>query len=83
MIISLILVLSTVFALTSFAQGENVTADNEIKNQNMYRMLAWKNNPTPSIDLHYYEDETGIYGDKNHSVASVADSVSSILSLFK
>lgn len=32
MIISLILVLSTVFALTSFAQGENVTADNEIKN---------------------------------------------------
>ena len=53
--------------------GVSMRTDNEIKNQNMYRMLAWKNNPTPSIDLHYYEDETGIYGDKNYSVASVAD----------
>ena len=50
--------------------GVSMRTDNEIKNANMYRMLAWRQNPTASVDLHYYEDETGIYGDKNYNVGS-------------
>lgn len=51
--------------------GVSMRTDNEIKNQNMYRMLAWKQNPTTSVDLHYYEDDSGIYGDKNYPTNSV------------
>lgn len=50
--------------------GVSMRTDNEIKNANMYRMLAWRQNPTASVDLHYYEDETGIYGDKGYNVNS-------------
>ena len=50
--------------------GVSMRTDNEVKNANMYRMLAWRQRPTASIDLHYYEDETGIYGDKNYNVGS-------------
>ena len=46
----------------------SMRTDNEIKNGNMYRMLAWSKNPDTYVDLHYYEDETGIYGDKSYSV---------------
>lgn len=48
--------------------GVSMRTDNEIKNGNMYRMLAWRQNHVPTVDLHYYEDETGIYGDKNYNV---------------
>ena len=45
--------------------------DNEIKNGNMSRLLAWRLNPIKTrIDLHYYEDNTGIYGDKLYHVDS-------------
>jgi hypothetical protein len=47
--------------------GVSMRTDNEIKNANMYRMLSWKQNPTTVVDLHYYEDDTGIYGDKVYS----------------
>ena len=50
--------------------GVSMRTDNEVKNGNMYRMLAWSQNPTRQVDLHYYEDETGIYGDKNYTVGS-------------
>lgn len=51
--------------------GVSMRTDNEIKNGNMYRMLAWRQKPTSSpIDLHYYEDETGIYGDKQYQVST-------------
>jgi hypothetical protein len=49
--------------------GVSMRTDNEVKNTNMYNLLAWKLNPTPVVDLHYYEDETGIYGDKAYSVS--------------
>ena len=49
--------------------GVSMRTDNEIKNNNMYSMLAWKLNPTNmAIDLHYYEDDSGIYGDKVYNV---------------
>ena len=52
--------------------GVSMRTDNEIKNGNMYRMLAWRRNPTnEAIDLHYYEDETGIYGDKNYTLSEL------------
>ena len=47
--------------------GVSMRTDNEIKNANMYRMLSWKKDPTTIVDLHYYEDDTGIYGDKVYS----------------
>jgi hypothetical protein len=50
--------------------GVSMRTDNEVKNGNMYRMLAWSQNPVRQVDLHYYEDETGIYGDKNYTVGS-------------
>ena len=51
--------------------GVSMRTDNEVKNGNMYRMLAWRQNPTSSpIDLHYYEDETGIYGDKQYQIST-------------
>lgn len=51
--------------------GVSMRTDNEVKNGNMYRMLAWRQKPTSaSIDLHYYEDETGIYGDKQYQVST-------------
>ena len=49
--------------------GVSMRTDNEVKNTNMNNMLAWKLNPTQVVDLHYYEDETGIYGDKAYSVS--------------
>lgn len=49
-------------------QGVSMRTDNEIKNGNIYRILAWKKNPTVDIDLHYYEDERGIFGDKAYTV---------------
>lgn len=50
--------------------GVSMRTDNEIKNQNMYRMLAWRLHPTSAVELHYYEDDSGIYGDKNYQVTS-------------
>lgn len=50
--------------------GVSMRTDNEVKNGNIYRMLAWKKNPTDAVDLHYYEDETGIYGDKRYGVSN-------------
>ena len=50
--------------------GVSMRTDNEVKNGNIYRMLAWKKNPTNvALELHYYEDENGIYGDKQYSVS--------------
>ena len=49
--------------------GVSMRTDNEVKNTNMNNMLAWKLNPTQVVNLHYYEDETGIYGDKAYSVS--------------
>jgi hypothetical protein len=49
--------------------GVSMRTDNEIKNGNMYRMLAWAKSPTKTpISLHHYEDQTGIYGDKLYQV---------------
>jgi thymidylate synthase len=49
--------------------GVSMRTDNEVKNGNIYRMLAWRKNPTnQNIELHYYEDENGIYGDKAYQV---------------
>lgn len=51
--------------------GVSMRTDNEIKNGNMYRMLAWRHKPVrKNIELHYYEDETGIYGDKSYNVGT-------------
>ena len=48
--------------------GVSMRTDNEIKNNNMYRMLAWKKKPESSIELHYHENENGIYGDKAYLI---------------
>ena len=51
--------------------GVSMRTDNEIKNGNMYRLLAWRQSPSSQmIEMHYYEDETGIYGDKNYRVST-------------
>jgi hypothetical protein len=35
--------------------GVSMRTDNEVKNSNMYKMLAWRKNPTDQfVDLHYY-----------------------------
>ena len=50
--------------------GVSMRTDNETKNLNMSNLLAWKLNPTnTAVNLHYYEDDTGIYGDKVYQVA--------------
>lgn len=52
--------------------GVSMRTDNTVKNENIYRMLAWVKSPSQgSIDLHYFEDETGIYGDKLYKVDTV------------
>lgn len=48
--------------------GVSMRTDNEIKNNNMYRMLTWKKKPESSIELHYHENENGIYGDKAYLI---------------
>jgi hypothetical protein len=49
--------------------GVSMRTDNEVKNSNMYKMLAWRKTPTDQfVDLHYYEDENGIFGDKVHNI---------------
>jgi hypothetical protein len=53
--------------------GVSMRTDNEVKNTNMYNLLAWRRNPKPLIELHYYEDDSGIYGDKNYRVGSQYD----------
>jgi hypothetical protein len=44
--------------------GVSMRTDNDVKTGNVYRMLAWRKNPTDKVQLHYYEDDNGIYGDK-------------------
>ena len=45
--------------------GISMRTDNNLKNENMSRMRAWVKAPTKTpINLSYFEDETGIYGDK-------------------
>ena len=53
--------------------GVSMRTDNEVKNTNMYNLLAWRRNPKAMVDLHYYEDDSGIYGDKNYRVGSQYD----------
>lgn len=53
--------------------GVSMRTDNDIKTGNIYRMLAWRKNPTDSVQLHYYEDETGIYGDKQYVASTTYD----------
>ena len=49
--------------------GVSMRTDNEVKNDNMYRMLAWKKTPVnTALQLHYYEDETGLFGDKVYNL---------------
>lgn len=48
--------------------GVSMRTDNEIKNGNMYRMLAWRSNPSESVELHYYEDDRGIFGEKAYAI---------------
>lgn len=51
--------------------GVSMRTDNEVKNDNMYRMLAWKKTPVnTALQLHYYEDEAGLYGDKVYNVGT-------------
>lgn len=51
--------------------GVSMRTDNNLKTGNTYRMLAWAKNPSQTpIQLHYYEDNTGIYGDKLYHVDS-------------
>ena len=49
--------------------GVSMRTDNNVKNGNMERLLAWAKSPTKTpIQLHHYEDQTGIYGDKLYQV---------------
>jgi hypothetical protein len=55
--------------------GISMRTDNDLKTGNIYRMLAWAKSPTKTpINLHYYEDETGIYGDKLYTVDNTYES---------
>ena len=49
--------------------GVSMRTDNEVKNTNVYNMLAWRQSPTDSVELHYYEDENGIFGDKQYAIS--------------
>jgi hypothetical protein len=49
--------------------GVSMRTDNEVKNGNMYRLLAWSKSPTKTpVALHHYEDASGIYGDKLYQI---------------
>ena len=49
--------------------GVSMRTDNEIKDGDMYSMLAWKKNPIDAaVQLHYYEDNSGLYGDKVYNI---------------
>lgn len=48
--------------------GISMRTDNEVKNNNMSRLTAWVESPKKDVELHYYEDDTSIYGDKVYRV---------------
>ena len=53
--------------------GVSMRTDNDVKTGNVYRMLAWRKNPTDKVQLHYYEDDNGIYGDKAYTANTTYD----------
>lgn len=48
----------------SFKLGVSMRTDNSLKTWNQQTLQSHMWNPKPQVPLKYYEDETGIYGDK-------------------
>lgn len=46
--------------------GVSMRTDNSVKTANLQKLQAYMQNPTGKIDFNYYQDETGIFGDKVH-----------------
>lgn len=46
--------------------GVSMRTDNQLKTTNLQKFQAYLQNPTQGIELNYYQDETGLFGDKVH-----------------
>ena len=44
--------------------GVSMRTDNMIKSNNLHYLQTYLQDPTGKVELNYYEDETGLYGDK-------------------
>lgn len=44
--------------------GVSMRTDNSIKTTNLQKLQAYMQNPDGMVDFNYFQDETGIYGDK-------------------
>ena len=44
--------------------GVSMRTDNSIKTTNLQKLQAYMQNPDGTVDFNYFQDETGIYGDK-------------------
>ena len=57
--------LSRINFIRSPKLGVSMRTDNTIKTQNQYKLQAFLQNPnSENMELGYYQDETGLYGDK-------------------
>lgn len=63
--------------------GVSMRTDNLIKSRNLARFQSWMTNPNfdTALELHYYQDETGIYGDKVYDTGYVYDIVEDVRKL--
>lgn len=59
--------------------GVSMRSENTVKSENLIRFQYWMNNDTSKqLDLGFFEDQTGIYGDKVYSESSTDDIVKDV-----
>lgn len=46
--------------------GVSMRTDNQLKTTNLQKLQAYLQNPSQGVEFNYYQDETGLFGDKVH-----------------
>lgn len=53
--------------------GVSMRTDNQLKTANLQKLQAYLQNPSQGVTFNYYQDNTGLYGDKVHMFESYED----------
>ncbi len=53
--------------------GVSMRTDNSLKTTNLQKLQAYMQSPNGMVDFNYFEDETGLFGDKLHQYAQGED----------
>lgn len=60
--------------------GVSMRTDNSLKTTNLQKLQAYMQDPNGQVDFNYYQDETGLFGDKLHQYStSQGENASNVL----